>query len=147
MLPRLLISLLLFIAPAQNTAPGGESPETRKSPEAVVRQLYVAFNDHSADKIAALVAPDFNWFNVTRSTVSTEARGREELHTSMERYFQSTPGVKTEILSLIADGNYVSLREQVSWDSRTGRRHQSCLAVYEVRDGIIQAVWYYPASH
>ena len=42
-------------------------------------------------------------------------------------------------------GPYVAIRERVSWTAKSGRRTQTALGVYEVRDGRVRRVWYYPA--
>jgi hypothetical protein len=33
----------------------------------------------------------------------------------------------------------------VLWTGKSGRRSQAALGVYEVRDGLVKRVWYYPA--
>ena len=44
-------------------------------------------------------------------------------------------------------GRYVTVRERASWTSKSGeKRSQASLAVYEIRDGLVARVWYYPAE-
>ena len=43
-------------------------------------------------------------------------------------------------------GSFVAIREHVRWQTETGEKSQAALAVYEVRDGKIRRVWYYPAE-
>lgn len=121
----------------------GSEPLT---PLARVTAQIEAFNRHDADALAAGVAPDFVWFSVTSDATTVESRGREELRSGMRTYFRGLPDVSSKIEHLAVAGNFVSCRETVSWTSKKGPRRQSCLTVYEVRDGLIFRVWYFPVA-
>ena len=42
----------------------------------------------------------------------------------------------------------VSVRERASWKSKSGEdRSQNAFAIYEVADGLIRRVWYYPSQN
>ncbi len=49
------------------------------------------------------------------------------------------------VVRALLTGPYVAIRERVSWTSKSGRKSQAALGIYEVRDGLVQRVWYYPA--
>jgi hypothetical protein len=105
-----------------------------------------AFNRHDVAALAAGVSPDFVWLSVAGEEVSVEARGREELEQGMGAYFAEFPDVSATIEEAATAGPFVAIRERVRWSSEGGERSQSALAVYEVRAGLIQRVWYYPAE-
>jgi uncharacterized protein YciI len=117
------------------------------TPEAVVlRAYYDAFNLRDAAATAALCAEDVRWFTVDGDKVAPEASGRGALQEWLAGYFKSLPTVRSEVLSLEQAGAHLTVRERVSWDNAAGRRvSQQALGVYEVRDGLIRRVWYFPS--
>ena len=47
----------------------------------------------------------------------------------------------------LVSGRFVTVRERASWTSESGEeRSQASVAVYEIRDGLVARVWYYPAE-
>ena len=61
-------------------------------------------------------------------------------------YFKSLPDVRSEMFDITQTGVFVSYRERASWTAKDGKpRAQQALAVYEMRDGLIVRVWYFPA--
>lgn len=117
------------------------------TPEALVlRAYYEAFNRHDADAVAAFCAEDVKWFSIDGDKVGTDAEHRAQLHAWLRGYFKNLPSVRSEVLSLEQAGAFLTLRERASWENKSGQRvAQDALAVYEVRDGQIRRVWYYPA--
>jgi hypothetical protein len=117
------------------------------TPEAVVRANSAAFNAQDVAALAATVAEDFVWFNVEGEKISAETRGREALRTGMAGYFKSLPSAKSDIESLSVNGAFVSVKERAKWKSKSGEdRSQAALAIYEVREGLIKRVWYFPSQ-
>lgn len=116
-------------------------------PEAVVRAQLAAFNVRDVEAMIRLVTDDFVWYNIKGDEMSVEARGREALKKGMEGYFKSLPSARSEIHTMSTNGYFVSVRERATWKSKSGEdRSQNALAVYEVIDGKIKRVWYYPAQ-
>lgn len=113
----------------------------------VVEEQLDAFNRHDVEAMAAQVAPDFVWFSVDGDEVRVEVRGRIALAEGMRSYFASLPSVRSEVEGTLVSGAFVTLRERAIWTDESGiERSQAALGVYEVRDGLIQRVWYYPAE-
>jgi len=113
----------------------------------VVHGQMDAFNRHDVAAMAAGVAPDFVWFSVTGDELTVEARGRGAFAESMRSYFASLPSVRSELEESLISGSFVTIRERATWTDGSGvERSQPALGVYEVRDGLIQRVWYYPAE-
>ena len=104
------------------------------------KKLHAAFNQHDAAAMALLVANDFELYYVDNAGAAALAvRGPEQLRKEMSGYFTHNPDVKSEMVDVVDGPAFVAFREQVVGGS-------SSLAVYEVRDGLVKRVWYYPAE-
>jgi hypothetical protein len=112
----------------------------------VVRAQFEAFNDHDVEALTARIAPDFTWWSVSGDSTVLEVRGRDDFRDGMSDYFASLPSVQSSIEGATVTGAYVAVRERVRWSTAEGSRSQEALAVYEVRNGLIRRVWYYPAQ-
>ena len=112
----------------------------------VVQQFEQAFNEHDVEAMAALVAEDFRYFYVVGDSLVAQASSREELRKSMQGYFKGLPSARSEIEEYTVAGSFISVRERAYWNANGKERSQFSLGVYEVRDGLIRRVWYYPAE-
>ncbi len=122
--------------------PAGAGLQDRAAPGvlAVAEALVDAFNRHDPEAMAALVTPDFELYYVIEGGVAELAtRGSAQLLAEMKAYFADRPSVQSTMSGAIDGPVYVSFREQIVGG-------QSSLAVYEVREGLIKRVWYYPAE-
>lgn len=112
----------------------------------VVESQIEAFNAHDATALAELVSDDFVWLSVQGDTIDVAVQGRTALRESMKRYFESVPSVRSTLESAVATGPFVAVRERVRWKEDEGRtRSQASLAVYQIEEGRIRRVWYFPA--
>lgn len=85
--------------------------------------------------------------SVQGTSVSVEASGKDALRQGMASYFRSIPSARSTIEDSMISGRYVVVRERASWKDKNGEeRSQAAVAVYEVRDGLVARVWYYPAE-
>ncbi len=120
---------------------------TPPGPEAVVRANLDAFNRQDVEALAATVAEDFIWYNVDGDKLLPETRGRDALRKGMQAYFKSLPSARSSAEVLTVNGDFVSIRERASWTNKKGEAaSQAAIGVYEVRDGLIRRVWYFPAQ-
>ena len=117
------------------------------TPEAILLRAYLdAVNRMDAGSVTAMCAENFAWYNVEGDKVAAEVQGREKLREWLTGYFKSIPGVHTEFLAVEQTGPFLTVRERAAWDNKEGRRvSQQALGIYEIRDGLIQRVWYYPS--
>ncbi len=127
-------------------SPDSESGPEDAGPLAVVRAYVDAFNRHDVEDLLSRASPAVEWVNVRGSVASVEVRGRETLRDYMATYFEAQPAVRSELEDAVATGDFVAVRERVFWTTPDGEeRSQAALAVYRVREGLVQRVWYYPA--
>lgn len=139
----LLAGLALFLASLGSSfAADGDA----LTPIEVVQRQFAAFNRHDAEGLTAGIAEDFVWYAVTSDATTVESQGREKFREGMIGYFKSVRDVSSTLEGIAVAGAFVSFRETVTWTAKAGKRSQSGLAVYEVHDGLITRVWYYPAS-
>lgn len=118
------------------------------TPEAVVLRAYLdAANRLDAATVVALCAENFTWHNVDGDRVLPEVQGRANLRTWLDAYHRDIPSARSEFLSIEQTGPFLSVRERTTWVDKEGtRRTQQAIGVYEIRDGLIQRVWYFPAA-
>lgn len=110
------------------------------TPLAIAERLMEAFNRHDPEAMSSLVTEDFELFYFNNEgKAELSVTGREALKAEMTDYFKTRPDVRSKIADAIGGTNYVSFREQIVGGA-------SSLAVYEVREGLIRRVWYYPAE-
>jgi hypothetical protein len=141
--------LLCGASPAWAQLPGlqmGEqTPATSRAPEETIRDQLRAFNAHDPDAMILNLHESFAWFAVDSDVMTLEMQGRGNFHSSMVEYFANVPGARADIEEIFAIGAFVTTRERAYWRQGDTEMSQASLAVYEVRNGLIYRVWYYPA--
>lgn len=147
-LPRLAARLApalaaLALAAVTSTAAGAQSSPADSTE--VVRRFVDAFNAREPDALLALAHPEVEWLSVSGSEIAVETRGREALGESLRGYFASCPSCRSTVEVYQVVGPYVSALEHAEWEKHGARLRQSSLAVYEIVDGLVRRVWYYPA--
>ncbi len=117
------------------------------TPEAVILRAYLdAFNRHEPDAIAALLSPKVKWYSLDADKLVADGDGRDALRTWLTGYFKSLPDVRSDFVTIEQTGAFLSVRERAGWTTKDGTRlSQQSHAVYEVRDGLIERVWYFPS--
>lgn len=136
----MVLGLLLTHLPvlAQTSA---HEPPTR-----IVEQFIAAYNAHDVEAMLALVHPTVQWLSVDGAAVAVEADGAETLGEAMSGYFAALPSSRSTAEAIMEAGHFVSVWERAQWESNGETRTQRSLAVYEVEEGKIRRVWYYPAQ-
>ena len=113
----------------------------------VVRELIQAFNAHDTPALMNLVTDDVKWlYIISPDSISLETSGREETQNAFNDYFKSVPTIRSEIEDLNVSGDYVTFRERVFWKKAGKEVTQSALCVYQIKEGKISNVWYFPAD-
>ena len=99
------------------------------------------------EALVATVSDDFVWYNIDGAKMAAETSDRDSLRKGMQGYFKSVPSARSVIDALTVNGAFVSVKERAMWKNKAGEsKSQSALAVYEVQEGLIRRVWYFPAQ-
>lgn len=119
----------------------------RGNARAVVEDYVRAYNDKDVDRMTEFMHPDIRWVSVEGDQMITIARGRSELARDLATYFDSPRATRSRLRNWSQSGSYVAVTEIASWRDDAGQRQeQSALSVYQIQDGLIRRVWYYPAE-
>lgn len=78
--------------------------------------------------------------------MSVDVNGKPALYRWLRGYFNQCPSCRSEFLSMQVAGRFISIYEKASWKGKNGDRSQKSLGVYEIANGKIQRVWYYPSE-
>ncbi len=114
--------------------------------EDAVRALVDAFNRHDPAAMVALVDDAVQWLNIDGAKISIEAEGKDDLRSSMARYFASCASCRSAIESIETLGSRVVVLEAASWEAGGAKRVQRSVSVYEFRDQRILRVYYFPVE-
>lgn len=150
LLSALVLASGLCLCPAAAAPVGAQEPAGPQSalpadPARLVERFVDAFNRRDLEAISALAADSVEWLSVSEAKISTETAGREALLTSLKSYFASCPSCKSTVKILGVTGPFISALERATWTKGSEAKAQESLSVYEVRDGRILRVWYFPA--
>lgn len=138
----LLITLLLGLTLSACM----HSPVSATDTSDLVSRFVRAFNAQDAGAMARLVTEDIQWLSIDGANVTVEVEGRDALVTAMTGYFQSCPSCRSSVPQRMATGSRVSTIEVAQWDSKSGPASQRAIAVYELEDGLIRRVYYFPSE-
>jgi hypothetical protein len=117
-----------------------------QSPGDVVERYMAAYNDHDVAAMLELAHAEIQWLSIDGDELRVETEGREALGEAMRSYFESVPSTRSVIEVMMVSGSRVSVRERAEWETSSGTRSQTALSVYEVADGLIRRVWYFPSD-
>ena len=146
---RLAVVLLLVALPVGACARGGatDSGPGPQTPPDEVLALLEAFNRQDAEGMGRRVTEDVEVIYIDdNGRAETGTRSRTELVEQMRGYFEHFPDARSEAENILEVGRFLGVSESVSW-TRDGKAwSQRSLSVYEIRDGLIARVWYFPAQ-
>jgi hypothetical protein len=115
----------------------GSGQELKKdSPEQIVQKQVEAYNRRDLEAFLATYSPDIKLYDFPgKETLS----GLEAMRKSYSKLFADNPDLKADVLSRIVQGDTVIYQEEVT---AKGRRLFLGVAIYQVKDGKIAAVWF-----
>lgn len=111
----------------------------RKTPQDIVQQQVNAYNARDLEAFVATYSPDIKIY-IHPDTL--RGSGHAEMRKVYGELFKNTPKLHCEIVNRIVLGNFVIDKERV-----TGNPNGAVInavAIYEVRDNLIQRVWFVP---
>lgn len=111
----------------------------KKTPEDIVQQQVNAYNARDLEAFIATYSPEIKIYTHPDTLRST---GHAEMRKVYGNLFKIAPKLHCEIVNRIALGNFVIDRERVT--GLPNGRIINAVAIYEVRDALIQRVWFVP---
>lgn len=135
--------IVLVLAVSLQAAPAAQELEP-KSKQAVLA-LVAAFNAHDVEMMLEACAEDIMWMTVGADKIVVEASGASALREGMDAYFKRVPSASSVLRSAVESGPFVVTVEEATWQSGGEPKSQCSAAVYEVEQGKVQNVWYFPS--
>ncbi len=110
----------------------------------ILQDQVKAFNAKDVDKLVINVTEDFKWYYIGADTLLLEVEGQQQFKKNMVAYFEHIKTIKSEIVEYAVEGNRISFKEVVAYETTGGKRGKaSAMAVYEIKDHLIYRVWYF----
>lgn len=109
----------------------------------IVLDFVDAYNKHDIEAMMALCSDNVRWLTVTTDTVIVEAAGKKNLASQMREHFTRSPQTNSTLLAAEDDGPMVVAIERASAGVDVESRSQCSASVYQLRDGLIENVWYF----
>lgn len=137
--------IALCLALVNCTSAPLRAPDTAPS---IIARYVDAYNARDVDGMAALMHPDIQWLSVEGDEMVVFADGKADLIDQMTAYVGSPQATTSTLHREIINGDYLAVKETASWPKQDGTTGvQSAIAVYELSDGLIRRVWYFPAQN
>ncbi|WP_306252469.1 nuclear transport factor 2 family protein [Parvularcula sp. IMCC14364] len=112
----------------------------------VVTTYINAYNQKDIEQMSSLMHPDIEWIDIAGSTQTVSVSGKQAMLQGLAAYFATDLESVSVLQGAAVNGPYVSGVEKVLWvDTDNQERQQSATVVYELEDGLIRRVWYFPA--
>ena len=131
-----MVTLLgAFVAAGQQ--PKKEDPATPpvSEPEKIVHEQVEAYNRHDVDAFLKTYSSEIKLYEFPDKELSS---GLDAMRKTYGKLFEREPDRKAKIVRRIVQGDYVIDHEEVSG----GGRKFTAVAIYRVKDGKIEAVWF-----
>lgn len=131
-----LVAVTVMFGSPSASAQGGPSPES------VVREYAATWNAGNLEGFLALHSPQVRKYRRADATSQFDltTTGRDVVRQKYQPLFAMTPRVQVEIVDLTSLGEIVVSRDRVSGGPDGHVSHE--LTMYQVRDGLIQNIWY-----
>jgi hypothetical protein len=107
-----------------------------EAPEQLVQIQLEAYNHHDLELFLSVYSPYVAVYDHPCEPIMS---GLDEMREHYARLFEQNPNLHAELIQRISMGPYVIDLERI-----TGRNAEplEVIAIYEVRDGLIQQVWF-----
>ena len=107
---------------------------------------YVDLNNAcDAAGMSRLVHEEIEWLSISGDNLTTVSKGKDALSAELASYMSKGCSTRSQLSDFSVNGPYVAVTETVSWDGRDGsEQSQSATSVYQIENGLIRRVWYFP---
>ncbi|WP_370339413.1 nuclear transport factor 2 family protein [Parvularcula marina] len=141
MKPLALIAAILLLTGIGHAEPA-EMPASRD----VIEDFVAAYNAKDLDGMMALAHPDIEWIAIDGSESEVFSAGTAALAEEMTGHFSSATFPHSELSNWSVNDDFVAVTETARWTGADGEeKAQSSIAVYQLEEGLIRRVWYYPS--
>lgn len=123
----------------------GQTLNEQTAAKQQVIDFVTAFNKQDVGAMLGLASENVAWMSVAGKTVGIEAEGAENLKAAMQDYFSSHPDSRSKIKQIQSSGPWIMTLEQAGRESDGEFKGQCAYAMYQLRDGVIESVWYFDA--
>ena len=123
--------------------------DAKKNKE-IVRSFYEAGNRGDFDACFEMLAEDITWTNICPTALSGTYRGKAELMENLlgPLFGQLEAGIRSEIVRLVAEGDYVVALTSGTAKTKDGREYNNSYChVIRLRDGEFVEVTEYFDTH
>jgi ketosteroid isomerase-like protein len=123
--------------------------DAKKNKE-IVRSFYEAGNRGDFDACFEMLAEDITWTNIGTTALSGTYRGKAELMENLlgPLFGQLEAGIRSEIVRLVAEGDYVVALTSGTAKTKDGREYNNSYChVIRLRDGEFVEVTEYFDTH
>jgi len=97
--------------------------------------------------MTSLMHPDIEWVAVEGNDIEIHISGKESLTKAMQDWFKNPKLPQGSLRDWSLNGDHVAVTETAYWTNDAGEdKSQSALTVYQLKDGLIRRVYYYPAT-
>lgn len=113
----------------------------------VIKAYSNAYNEKDINALKSLMHANIEWLAVTGNEIEVHVSGKETLATEMESWFENPNLPKGKHRDWSINGNNVAVTEIAYWTTKDGEeKSQSALTVYELKDGLVRRVYYFPET-
>jgi hypothetical protein len=130
-----LFALLVAHVGGQESNKAASATPTVSEPEKIVQEQLEAYNRHDVDAFLKTYSSEIKLYEFPDKELSS---GLDAMRKTYGKLFEQQPDRKARIAKRIVHGDFVIDHEEVSG----GGRKFTAVAVYRVKDGKINAVWF-----
>lgn len=109
-----------------------------RTPAQAAQEQLEAYNAHDVERFVAAYAEDVEAYDLPATV--PHLTGRAALRERYAAYFAREPRVHCQVTARLVEGRYVFDQESLS--GYQDGRSASCVAVYEVEQGLIRRIWF-----
>jgi len=140
---KLLAAMLAMLVLAVSPLSAHQSAE--QTNRAIVESYTTAYNEQDVEAMGKLMHTDIQWLTAKDDQIAVTVQGKADMVSGLENYFKSPMKITSSLSGWGENGDYVSVIETASWISKSGdQRSQSSNVVYQIEDGMVRRVWYFP---
>ena len=146
--PVSVAALVLSMALIVTACGQAQQPQSKnRIGQSLIQSYAAAYNAHDLKTMSQLMHDDIEWINIDGSGQILVTTDKSALTSELTAYFSGNPQSDSTLSDWRVNGRYISATETVTFTRKDGSKgSQASLSVYELEDGLIRRVWYFPAE-